>query len=216
MKTTRLLPLALVLLLVSAQGFARDPHGSAPPHAGDQPHATAEAHEAQPDIFAGNLGNSLVTLIIFGLVIYVLGRFAWRPLLHVLNERERTIRTALETARQEREQAQQLLADYRAQLDRAREQASAIVAEGRRDAEVVGRRVQEEARAAAEELLARARREIQLAADSARKQLHDEASELAVDVAGRIIQKELTRADHRQLVEESLRRMRATGGDRLN
>ena len=85
------------------------------------------------------------------------------------------------------------------------------MAEGRRDAEVVARRVHDEARRESEELLARARREIQLAADSARKQLHDDAAELAVAVAGRVIGKELSLADHRRLVQESIREMEATG-----
>ncbi len=173
--------------------------------------AAFAAEEEKPSLFNADWGNFFFTLIIFGLVIVILGRFAWKPLLKVLSEREANIRGALESARQEREQAQKLLAEYRTQLDRAREEASAIVAEGRRDAEVAARRIHDEARHESEELLARARREIQLAADSARKQLHDDASELAVAVAGRIIGKELTLADHRRLVQESIREMEATG-----
>ncbi|HQL53951.1 MAG TPA: hypothetical protein PLQ87_04530, partial [Phycisphaerae bacterium] len=62
----------------------------------------------------------------------------------------------------------------------------------------------------------RARREIQLATDSARKELHDEASELAVRVAGRILRKELAAADHRALVAEALAEMQAAGRPRMN
>jgi F-type H+-transporting ATPase subunit b len=169
----------------------------------------AAEHGGESNIFNADIGNFLFTLIIFGVVLYVLRKFAWSPLLNVLSKREETIRQSIEAARQERQQAERLLAEYKAHLDRAREEASAIVAEGRRDAEVAARRVQEQARKDAEEALARARREIELATDSARKELHDQAAELAVRVAARVLRKELSPADHRALVAESLQEMAA-------
>lgn len=178
--------------------------------------AAEGAHGEETNIFNADIGNFIFTLIIFGLVIWILGKFAWRPLLNVLNEREKTIRDSIEQAREERAQAERLLADYKAQLDKARVDANAIVAEGRRDAEVVARRLQDGARQEADEMIQRARREIQLATDTARKQLHDEASNLAVQVAGKLIRKELSPQDHRALVDESLKEMESSGGSKLN
>lgn len=180
------------------------------------PVVAAEEEGAQTDIFNADIGNFLFTLLIFGLVIYLLRRFAWNPLLDVLAKRELTIRQAVEAAQREREQAERLLADYQAQLAKAREEATALIAEGRRDAEAVARRIQEQGRKESEELLARARREIELATESARKELHDQASELAVMVAARIIQKELSAADHRDLVARSLQEMQAAGKAKTN
>jgi len=178
--------------------------------------ACGAEHGEQPNIFNADIGNFVFTLIIFSVVVAVLGRFAWKPLLNVLNERERLVRDSLERARQERVEAEKRLAEYQAQLERARQEASAIVAEGRRDAEVVRRKLQEQARKEAEEMLARARREIQLAADSARKVLHDEVAELAVELAGRVLRRQLSAADHRALVAESLKEMQAGGETKLN
>jgi F-type H+-transporting ATPase subunit b len=183
---------------------------------GSGPVLAVEEGGGETNIFNADVGNFLFTLIIFGLVIYLLRRFAWNPLLDVLSKRELTIKQALEAAQREREQAERLLADYQAQLAKAREEATAIVAESRRDAEAVARKVQEQARKESEELVARARREIELATESARKELHDQASELAVMVAGRIIEKELSAADHRELVARSLREMQATGKVKTN
>jgi F-type H+-transporting ATPase subunit b len=104
-----------------------------------------------------------------------------------------------------------LLADYRAQLDRARQEATALVEEGRRDGNVVRQRIQEETKREAAEMLERARREIKLATDTAVKEIYDQTAELAVQVAGRIIQKELSAGDHQELVAESLNRMEQTG-----
>lgn len=170
------------------------------------------AADEQSNIFAGSIANAIITLVIFLLVVWVLGKFAWPPVLQALNDREATIRRQLEEAKAEREAATKLLTDYQAQLDKAREEASAIVAEGRRDAETTARRIQDEARRESEETIARARREIQLATDTARKELHDEAAELAVRVARRVVRKELAPADHKELVAEALREMAATGG----
>ena len=180
------------------------------------PALASEAQEQEPSIFAGNLGNVVVTLIIFGLVIAVLGKLAWRPLLTVLNERERSIRESLETARRERQAAEEVMARYSAQLEKAREEASAIVDEGRRDGEAVRRRIHEEARGQANEIIERARREIRLATDAALKELYDHTADLAVKLAGGIIRKELSVEDHRRLVAESLDRMRAAGRTKVS
>lgn len=171
--------------------------------------ASAAGGAAENNIFNADIGNFVITLLIFGAVVLILGKFAWKPILNVLHEREETIRSSLESAKREREQAARLLHDYEAQLAKARTEATEIVAEGRRDAEVLRSKLKEDAHKEADELIARAKREIQLATDTARKELHDEASELAVRVAGGILRKKLEPADHRDLVAESLKEMQA-------
>lgn len=175
-------------------------HGAPAAHA-------SESHEEAASIFAGGIGNAIVTLIIFGIVVYVLGTRAWPPLLKSINDREAMIRKSIEDARRQSEESQKLLAQYQTQLDRARTEATAIVEEGRRDAEAVRRKIQDDARKESDEMVARARREIQLATDSAIKELYDKTADLAVQVAGGIIRKELKADDHRGLVKESLDRM---------
>jgi F-type H+-transporting ATPase subunit b len=171
------------------------------------------AEEGGPDIFAGGIGNALVTLIVFGAVVYILGKYAWPPLMRVLAEREQSIRESLQNAKREREEAGRVLEKYTQQIEQARTEASAIVDAGRRNAADVSQRIQEEARQEGAHLIERARREIRLATDAAKKDIYDLAAELAVDVAGRIIRKELSGHDHRALVEESLARMRAEVGN---
>jgi F-type H+-transporting ATPase subunit b len=204
--TRRMLLALLALYAISAAPLAAEE----PQPAASGPHAL-DAHAGEkPSVFAGGIGNAIITLIIFGVVVYVLGKKAWPPLLKTLNEREDAIRTSLENARREREEAEKLLAKYKQQIDEARAEATAIVEEGRRDATEVRRRMQEEARKDADEMLARAKREIRLATDTAIKDLHDQTAELAVQVAGGIIRKELRADDHKGLVTESLERMKAS------
>ena len=174
--------------------------------AGALPALAAEGGE--PNLFAGGLGNALVTLIVFAVVVFVLGKYAWPPLLRVLDEREKTIRESLEAAKAEREEAERVLEKYTQQIEQVRGEASKIIEAGRRNAEELSRRIQEQARDEAGQMVERARREIRLATDTAKKEVYDIAAELAVDVAGRIVRKKLSAADHQELVTESLERMK--------
>jgi F-type H+-transporting ATPase subunit b len=198
-----------------------------PPAAGGPPAAhtaaTPAAHGGEhgedapkPALLQFDPGAAVWSIVVFFLLLVLLRATAWKPILRVLQEREEFIKGSIADAKHEREQAEQLLNEYKAQLEKARAEVAEIVAEGRRDAEATARRIQEQARHDADETASRARREIELAADTARKGLHDEAAQLAVLVAGRIIRKELSAADHAALVAESLKEMQATGSARMN
>jgi F-type H+-transporting ATPase subunit b len=194
-----------------APAHAVPPHTSAAEAAAEHGAAPAGGHgdEHKPALLQYDPGASIWTIIIFVVLLIVLRLTAWNPILRSLKGREEFITKSIADAKAEREQAAALLAEYKRQIDRAREEATAIVGEGRRDAEVAARKIHEQARQEADELLKRARREIQLATDTARKELHDEFSQLAVNVAGRVIGKTLSAADHRALVADSLKAMQA-------
>ena len=164
--------------------------------------------EETPSLFTGNLGNAFWTLLSFGAVIFILAKYAWKPILTGLNKREGFIRDSLEQARQERAEAERTHAQYDERLHQARDEASAIVEEARRDAEVVKRSIQEEARTEAEAMITRARQEVQLARDTAVGELYGLAADLATEAAGRIIRRQLSPADHAELVRESIAQLR--------
>lgn len=168
------------------------------------PAFAAEAEHEAPSLFAGDLGNSFWTLLIFVVVLVVLGKFAWGPILSGLQARESFIREALEKAKRDREEAEARLREYEARLAGARAEASAIVDEGRRDAEVVKRRIEEEARQQADQMIERAKREIQIATDTATKSLFTLSAKLATDMAARVIGRELTMQDHERLIGEGI------------
>lgn len=170
----------------------------------------AEGGES-PSIFAGDLGNIIWSLITFIAVLVVLGKFAWKPILGALQKREDFIRDSLEEARRDREQAEARLQQYTRKLEAAKEEASAIVEEGRRDAEAVKKKLEEDAKSEADAMIARARREIGIATDTAVKQLYDMAAELATGVASKVIRKELDPKEHDRLIAESIDELRTNG-----
>lgn len=174
---------------------------AAPALAAEEGHG-GEAAANNP--FAGDIGNALWTLVIFGLVVVVLGKFAWGPLLKSLQAREEFIRESLEKARLERETAEIRLREYEERLASARAEAAAIVDEGRRDAEVVKRRIEDDAKSEADKALERAKREIQIATNTAVKELYERAARVATGMAARIIDKELTPQDQERLIAEAI------------
>src|SRR5580765_7647146 len=72
----------------------------------------AGGHEASPSLFSGDLGNAIWTLVIFFLLLGVLGKFAWKPLLSVLQNREKFIQESLASAKHDREAAEARLKEY--------------------------------------------------------------------------------------------------------
>ncbi|HKV06627.1 MAG TPA: F0F1 ATP synthase subunit B [Thermoanaerobaculia bacterium] len=170
-----------------------------------QEHGAEAAHEpAANNPFAGDIGNALWTLVIFGLVVVVLGKFAWGPLLKGLQAREEFIRESLEKARIERETAEIRLREYEERLATARAEATAIVEEGRRDADAVKRRIEEDAKREADKAIERAKREIQIATDTATKELYTLSARLATDMAAKVIGRELNPKDHERLIAEAI------------
>lgn len=154
--------------------------------------------------FAGDIGNALWTLVIFIIVVVVLGKFAWGPILNALKQREQFIHDSLAQARKDREDAEARLREYEKKLTAAHAEATAIVDEGRRDADALRRKIEENARSEAEAIVARARREIAVATDTAIKELYDVSGKLATEIASRMIRKELDPKAHERLIAESI------------
>ncbi|MEO8276119.1 MAG: F0F1 ATP synthase subunit B [Thermoanaerobaculia bacterium] len=167
--------------------------------------ASEEGGQGGP--FEGNIGNALWTLVIFFLVIVVLGKFAWKPILGGLQQREEFIRSSLNQAKLDREAAEARLKEYTDKLVSARSEATAIVDEARRDAEAVKRRFQEETQAEANRTIERAKREIGLAKETAVKELYTLTAQLTTQVAGKILEREIKPADHERLIRDSIREL---------
>ncbi len=168
------------------------------------PAAAAETQDAANNVFAGDIGNALWTVVIFGLVLLVLGKFAWGPLLAGLQARESYIRDSLQSARRDREEAEARLSEYEEKLAAARTEATAIIEEGRRDAEAVKRKIEEQAKHESDKMIERARHEIDAATAEATRHLYTLSAHLATELAGRIIGREVDAKDHERLIAESI------------
>jgi len=167
-----------------------------------------EGGSANP--FAGDVGNAIWTLVIFVLVLVVLGKFAWGPILSALQQREDFITDSLASAKKDRSDAEARLAEYTSKLEEARAEATQMVDEGRRDAEVLKKKIEDDAKTEADKMLDRAKREIGLATDTAVKELYDLSGKLAVGIESKIIRKELDEQQHSRLIAESIEELSAS------
>jgi len=190
----------------TAQGAGADHAAGAAGHAAGEaaPGDAHGGHGPNYELLTIDVASAIWTIVVFIIVLIVLRAFAFKPIQRALANREKFIVDSLAQARRDRDEAEKLLNDYSAKLEKARDEASAIVEEGRRDAEVVKRTIHEEARKESDAMIARAKREIEVARDSALRDLYDTGSRLAVEVAGKVIRKEISPADHERLIQESI------------
>ena len=162
------------------------------------------AEGGESNLFAGDIGNAVWTLVIFLLVIVVLGKFAWGPLLSGLQQREEFIRRSLAEAKADREAAEARLHEYEEKLAKAQAEATEIVEKGKSEGENLRASIEDKARDEADKMVDRARREIELAKQSANKDLYATSSTLATEIASRIVQRELRPEDHEKLIADSI------------
>lgn len=158
-----------------------------------------------------NTGLSVWTLIVFAILVALLGKFAWGPILNMVEEREKGIQAKLDEAAANNAAAANLLEQNREQLADARRQASELIAEGRSAAERVRREMEEKARTEAQGIVERARAEIERERDAALDMLRRESVELALAAASRLMQENLDQPKDRALVERYLGELAQTG-----
>lgn len=168
-----------------------------------QEHA-AEAAEHTPNVFSLTANVSFWTVIIFLILLGVLLKFAFPPILGYAAAREERIQQALDEARGQREEAAALLAQQRQQLTEARAQAQQVIAEGKQAAERVRQELLEKTRVEQQELLERAKAEIVREREKAVEHVRREAVELAIAAAAKLIGTKMDADSDRRIVTEYL------------
>jgi F-type H+-transporting ATPase subunit b len=169
-----------------------------------QEHAAEGAEAAKGGLLTPSGGLMFWTLIIFVLLLIVLSRAAFKPMMAAVEAREKALEEAIANAKADREAAAKVLAEHQAQLDNARTEAQKLIVEGRQVGEKIRGEMIEETRSQQAEMLDRARREIEGEKQRAIADLRREAVDLAIAGAGKVIEKNLDDASNRQIVENFL------------
>lgn len=151
-------------------------------------------------LFDINLGLSTWTLLVFGALLFVLGKYAWGPILSAVEVREQGIRDDLDQAKSQREEAAGLLAEHKKQMAEARREAHQIIQDGKDAGEKLRRDIEEKARTEGSAMIERAREEIQRERDAAIDALRKESVDLALAAASKLIQENLDADKNRELV----------------
>jgi F-type H+-transporting ATPase subunit b len=145
-------------------------------------------------------GMLIWTFVVFFILLWVLKKFAWKPLLSSLEGRENAIRTDMERAENARAESERLLAEHKKLQDRSEIEARGIIEEARKTAEALKADIVEKANEQARNLTAQAKAEIQREKETALAQLRDEVADLAIQAASKILRESLDDEKHRKLV----------------
>lgn len=156
-------------------------------------------------IFSVDPGSVLWTIISFLILLFILGKLAWKPILGALEAREKGIRDDIDKARTDRQAAETARAEHEASLGDARRQAQGILAESRERARVYEQEQLEVARLEALKAKQRAEEEIALEARKVRQGLQAELVELSLAAAEQVMRRGLSGADHEAIVRDALR-----------
>ena len=149
-------------------------------------------------------GLFIWTIVTFLVLLALLAKFAWRPLLSALESRQESIRRALDDAQKAKQDLERLHAESAEIIRQSRVESDAIIARSRGDAERVREEMKQKARAEAEGIVKSAERQIQLETARALQQIRREAVDLSVMIASKLIQRNLTKEDNERLIEEAL------------
>ena len=165
-----------------------------------------------PVIAAGSLtsinpGLTLWAAITFLVLLVVLSKFAWGPIVKMLDERTATIHEAIDSAKRERAEAERMLAEQKESLARATREAAQLAKRNQQEVETLRQELTARARKEADELVSGARKQIIEEKSKAVAELRGMAADLAIDAASRLIRSSLDDKAQRQLVEDYLKQL---------
>lgn len=208
---------ALIALGVAGvrPSFAQEGHKGHEP--GQQEKGEAEGHkEGQPSdrIFENALDLTVWSIVVFLVLLFVLGKYAWGPMMKGLEAREHAIHSAVEEAQKAREETGRLRDEVLRERLKAEEEARATIDQARREAQKQGDELRAKSVAEIHAERDRLRRDLELARDAALQDLWAQTAQLATLISSRAIGRQLNHDDHRQLVDEAIADIRRAGAER--
>jgi F-type H+-transporting ATPase subunit b len=154
-----------------------------------------------------NPGLIIWTIVTFVLLVFVLGKFAWKPLLQALQSREQEIADALRKAEEAKKDAERMIQENKAAMEKANNETARLIAEGRAIAEQLKSDVVAKAHESAKKMLEQAKDEIGRERDAAVQQLRSEVADLAVSAAEKILDETLDGAKQKKMIDTVIQQL---------
>jgi F-type H+-transporting ATPase subunit b len=149
-------------------------------------------------------GLMIWTIISFILLLMILKKIAWGPILKALDEREKGIKDAIKSAADAQAAANRTLAEYKTQMAEARAEAQSIIAKSRQDAERIRDEIISKSKVDAQSITEKATKQIDLERQEAIHQIRAEIATMVVDAASKVIRRALNEEDHKRLILDTL------------
>jgi F-type H+-transporting ATPase subunit b len=166
--------------------------------------AASPAFAAEGGLLDPHTGLIFWQIVVFIVVLAVLAKFAYPPILGAVEAREERIRELLAAAARDRDEAQTLLEEQKQEMETVRGRAQEVVAEARTAGERMREELLTQARREQEEMMLRTRRDMELQVQRALEQIRAEAVDLAIAAASKLVERNMDEEDNRRLVREFL------------
>jgi F-type H+-transporting ATPase subunit b len=154
------------------------------------------------------LGQIITHIIGFVIAIIILKKFAWKPLLSMLEERRNKIKSEFDNIEQERKKTEKLYSDYQTKLEEIDSLARTKIQEAAREGKMLSNAIKENARREAKQIVAKTKEDIQRDLDKAKLQLRDDVVNITLRLAEKIIQEKLDQEKDKRLVAQFVDEMR--------
>jgi F-type H+-transporting ATPase subunit b len=164
--------------------------------------------------FKGWIDLTVWTIVVFLLLLFVLSKYAWKPMLEGLEKREHAIHGAKEEADRAKDEAQKLREQLQLEMNKAHEKVHDLLEQGRRDAEKLHAEMMAKGKADIQGERDRLQREMQRQHEQNLQDLWNQTAQLAALVSTKAIRRQLTEEDHRRFVDEALADLRNAGNNR--
>ena len=149
-----------------------------------------------------NFALSFWTAITFAILLFVLGKFAWSPIIQMIETREKTIFDAIEASKKERAAAEAASLEMKASLATAREESAQLIRKNQQEVAAAKVELMASAKKESEDLLVAARKTIQEEKRQAIAELRGQAVDMAIEAAKRLVQMNMDEKGQKKLVEE--------------
>ena len=163
-----------------------------------------------PPFLTPDLQVLLWTIVIFFSLLALLWKFAWGPIMHALEQREHNIQKTIDDASLRFKEAEAKVAEYEKRIHASKDEAAAIIAEGKRDVEKLKEEILSEANKESGRTLDRAKREITLAKDAAVAEIRDKLVDLVGEITAQVIEREVKAEDHNRFIGDALQKIEAS------
>lgn len=164
-------------------------------------------------IYFGDLGQAVASIVAFTILLVILKKYAWKPILDQLDKREKDIQARLKDTREKEAKAAELEEDYKRRMQSAAAEAEQLRNEIRRQAEEQKQQIITATQAQAHQMMQRANADIETAKEEAIKQLQSQTARLVAEISQHVLGRNLSDEEHARLISEASDYIAEKAGD---
>jgi len=164
----------------------------------------------ESNLLSVNTGLIFWTVVTFLLLVFILYKLAWKPILSAVENREKRIQESLDRAEQAQKEADEKLETYQKMIAEAKQETQEIIAKGRKTAESLREAIVSKANEESSRLVENAKKDISLEREKALEEIRNLVVDLSMSAASKLVERSLTDQDHKKIVESYLKEIKVS------